>query len=313
MLQLAEALASSTQLSKINLCVAKRQHPSRQGRRMHGAALQQRGVTTGLARAISVHILSSSKIRELELGVALHSEGARARRYRSSAKLQLAEMPVRVMLTLGVLAGMAVLGRALAHAWSVRRVSFAGSGCGDQAAAALLEGLCANPRLESLSLAHCALTDALGRGCATVLRAHAASRSQLQWQAALRVYEPPVGAPPPSPREEPPVGGLLFLDLCGNCLSQASVLARAASPAAWRSLPGWGGDWGEGEPLQAAAPLKVVCGLASTASRHPLSCSAVSRGRHSAMRCSTNCGCVRWTCLRTRRWRPPRWGRCMLP
>lgn len=101
---------------------------------------------------------------------------------------------------------------------------------GDAALAALLPGLYQNSALESLVLRSCALTDRAGRAVASVLRWHAVALDCASWQAGLRGYPGPPGAPPPTPRGPlAPAGGLIWLDLSANALTNASVAALCAA------------------------------------------------------------------------------------
>lgn len=94
---------------------------------------------------------------------------------------------------------------------------------GDSGAGVLLQGLYDNPRLEALILRNCALTDKAGRSIASVVRWHGVALDSAHWQTDLRRYPPPAGAPPPSPRDGVPVGGLVWLDLSGNALTNSTA------------------------------------------------------------------------------------------
>ncbi|XRA97920.1 NLR, CARD domain-containing protein 3 [Pycnococcus provasolii] len=155
-------------------------------------------VAKAVPRSIALAVLASENLTDLELGASLGMGGMRA------------------------------VGNAIGHNQTLQRVSFAGACIGDAGMLALHRGLSKNASLEELIVSGCQLTDKSATLVASVVKAHAATRSLMEWRQTLRKY--PKGMLPQDGQatayidddmdgtaEE--VGGLLLLDVSDNLLT----------------------------------------------------------------------------------------------
>ena len=124
------------------------------------------------------------------------------------------------------------LAKALGLNQSLKSLSLAGSGIGDQGLQPVLTALKAHTHLEELVLTGCDLSDESGMGVAGLIKSHASRRAVAQWQVDLRKY-------PVAPEKEDPelvkeeqlerslalgrLGGLMYLDVGDNKLTDKSM------------------------------------------------------------------------------------------
>ena len=88
---------------------------------------------------------------------------------------------------------MGKLGKSIAQAQSLRRVSFADSEMGDASFAVLIDGIRRNDLLREIDFSGCSLTDVSDAAVASVVRVRAGRRAQEAWENNLRHYETKLG------------------------------------------------------------------------------------------------------------------------
>jgi len=133
------------------------------------------------------------------------------------------------------------LGCALGRCSSLRSLTLSGADLGGPALARLLQGLHANPQVETLRLSGCGLSDDSAETLAVLLKEHAHRRDYLGWRDCLREYPeedqrhgghdqaflrpPRASTAQAAPPGERPVRGLVHLDVSCNALGLRTVRA----------------------------------------------------------------------------------------